>query len=109
LRNTCYLGCYVLCIFQRDTLDEQFDELFAGISEKLQADIDLELANEGHEGELSGDDDIIVAEYVSDDEISMSRVTAVESDIDDKSNDDISKVRIMFITNINLHPGILFA
>ena len=53
---------------QRDPLDEQFDELFKDVSEELLEKIDMELATDGDAADCDADSDVLVVEYVSDDE-----------------------------------------
>jgi len=55
---------------QRDPLDEQFDELFKDMSEELREKIDMELATDGDAAAAcdDSDTDVLVVEYVSDDE-----------------------------------------
>ena len=78
-------ACVVYMELQRDPLDDQFDELFAGITDEL---LD-ETGN--HTLECDKDaDDILVAEYVSDDDTTTS--SSVEDEDDGLVGHHVTKV-----------------
>lgn len=83
-KDRCLLTC------QRDPLDEQFNELFAGISDELQNQIESDAAASGSAAsECERDDDVLVAEYVSDEETTASTVTDAS---DEDFGDHVTKV-----------------
>ena len=78
--------------YQRDPLDEQFDELFKDVSEELREKIDMELAADG-DADYDNDNDVLVVEYVSDDENLVSADKAnPDSEIDEEC-DHVLKAR----------------
>lgn len=76
---------------QRDPLDEQFDELFKDASEELREKIDIELATDGDATDACDDPDmdVLVVEYVSDDE---NLAPADKVNRDDDSDDECDHV-----------------
>jgi len=80
---------------QRDPLDEQFDELFKDASDELREKIDMELLTDGDAGSCADgdtDSDILVVEYVSDDDT----LSVVDDERDDDC-DHVLKVRLVFV------------
>jgi len=89
--------CVVKC--QRDPLDEQFDELFKDVSEELREKIDMELATDGDVAlcaDIDADSDVLVVEYVSDDEASAAADSAKPDDENDDECDHVLKVTFLF-------------
>ena len=84
--------------YQRDPLDEQFDELFKDVSEELREKIDMELAADG-DADYDNDNDVLVVEYVSDDENLVSADKAnPDSEIDEEC-DHVLKARQWHVTS----------
>ena len=75
--------------FQRDKLEEDFDELFKNVAE-----IKEELEQSSENSHDHGDDDIVLAEYVSDDEADKNKDSASE---DEEEEDNITKVRTCLV------------
>ena len=75
--------------WQRDPLDEQFDELFKDVSTaELLEKIDMELATDGDAAACDDSDaDVLVVEYVSDDE-NLAPADKVNADNEDDSEYD---------------------
>jgi len=75
---------------QRDPLDEQFDELLKDMSEELREKIDMELATDGDAAACDDSDmDILLVEYVSDDE---NPALADKVNMDDEDDDECDHV-----------------
>ena len=84
---------------QRDPLDEQFDELFKDASEELREKIDMDLASDrGVSVSVDGDDDsdVLVVEYVSDDETLQSADKIKPEDDANDECDHVLKVNVIF-------------
>lgn len=91
---------------QRDPLDEQFDELFKDMSEELREKIDMELATGGDAATAAYDDsdtDVLVVEYVSDDENLAPAVSVNPDDENDDESDHVLKASIVLVVIYYFH------
>jgi len=91
---------------QRDPLDEQFDELFKDMSEELREKIDMELATGGDAAAAAFDDsdtDVLVVEYVSDDENLAPAVSVNPDDENDDESDHVLKASIVLVVIYYFH------
>ena len=91
---------------QRDPLDEQFDELFKDMSEELREKIDMELATGGDAATAAYDDsdtDVLVVEYVSDDENLVPADSVNPDDENDDESDHVLKASIVVVVTYYFH------
>ena len=95
---------WVVVECQRDPLDEQFDELLKDMSEELREKIDMELATDGDAAACDDSDmDVLLVEYVSDDENPAPADKVNMDDEDDDECDHVLKVSdIMSLWSIPL-------
>lgn len=74
---------------KRNSLDDQFEELFKDASEELKKKFEFELAS-GDTGEVDeADDDFVVAEYVSDDDSAEENKKAM---VEDNKEEHVTKI-----------------
>jgi len=89
-------NCFILCL-QRDPLEEQFNELYADISNEMQDQLDTSYESGTNAAENEGDKDIVVEEYVSDDETLTSSSDTKDSE-DYDLGDHVTKVSSLIDT-----------
>ena len=82
---------------QRDPLEEQFNDLYASISNELREQTDASLGDGAKSVEIEGDEDIVVEEYVSDDE-AMTPSSDNKDSEDYDFGDHVTKVCSLYLS-----------